>query len=133
MVMFNEPLGLIHTLKISFSQNSRAKRVYIKHKSIKVKDAWIPNKTIAIQITMNYSEIDNKEMMAPKVHHIHRKLTSPSTGLPRRQGDSRGPRTHGLPGSPGTGPNRTGREPTAHQDQGLIMAHQDNMGPTQRQ
>ena len=44
--------------------------------------------TIGIQITMNNSEIDNKEMLAPKTHHIHHKLASPSTGLPSGQGDA---------------------------------------------
>ena len=34
---------------------------------------------IGIQFTMNNSEIDNKEMLAPKAHHIHHKLASPST------------------------------------------------------
>ena len=34
------------------------------------------------------SVIDNKEMMAPKAHHIHSRLASPLTGLPIGQGDS---------------------------------------------
>ena len=67
------------------------------------------------------SVIDNLEMMAPK--HITSLADEPAP----QQGHPKGTR-QGLPGSPGTGPNRTGRGPTAHQDQGLIIARQDNPG-----
>ena len=41
--------------------------------------------TIGIQITMNYSVIDNSDMMAYKAHHNHSRLTSPSTGHPENR------------------------------------------------
>ena len=98
---------------------------YIKHKSIKVKGTWMPNRTIGTQVTTKYSVIDNKEMMAPKAHHNHSRLASPSTRLPRGQGEPEDPGPLTCLDQPATE-----RGPTAHQGQGLIMAHQDNPGPT---
>ena len=57
---------------------------------------------------MNYSVIDNKKVMAPKAHHTHCRLASPSTGLPRGQGDPRGHNTIDQLGYPT--PDQTGQE-----------------------
>ena len=38
--------------------------------------------TIGIQITMNYSVIDNQENDGSKAHHIHSRRASPSTDHP---------------------------------------------------
>ena len=87
--------------------------------------------TIGIQITMNYSVIDNQENDGPQSTSHPQQTSQPLNRLPRGQRPTEH-RTQGLPGSPGTGPNRTGRgegPPGSAADNG----HQDNPGQTQRQ
>ena len=73
--------------------------------------------TIGIKmITMNDSVMDNYEMMAPKAHHIQRRLTSPSTGHPENR--TIGSPSEGTNGPPGSGadsfpPGQCGVNPTA--------------------
>ena len=83
----------------------------------KVKDTWIPNKTIGIQISLNSdSVLDYQEMMAPRAHHTHCRLASPSIKPPRGQGDPED--TKPLTSLYHPAPGQTGQEGARHDNTG---------------